>query len=188
MQVPIGAEDGFEGVVDLLKMKAIHWDAASQGLNFEYRDIPADLVAKAEEERAFMVESAAEASEELMNKYLEGGDLTEEEIIGGLRERTLKTEIVPMFCGSAFKNKGVQAMLDGVIQLLPSPVDVPDVKGVDVDDDTVEMTRKSDDKAPFSSLAFKIITDPFVGALTFFPVLALGPIAEQTALIAGQSF
>ena len=154
MQVPIGAEDGFEGVVDLLKMKAIHWDAASQGLNFEYRDIPADLVAKAEEERAFMVESAAEASEELMNKYLEGGDLTEEEIIGGLRERTLKTEIVPMFCGSAFKNKGVQAMLDGVVSLLPSPVDVPPVKGVDVDDETKELTRESSDKAPFSALAF----------------------------------
>ena len=170
MQVPIGAEDGFEGVVDLLKMKAIHWDAASQGLNFEYRDIPADLVAKAEEERAFMVESAAEASEELMNKYLEGGDLTEEEIIGGLRERTLKTEIVPMFCGSAFKNKGVQAMLDGVVSLLPSPVDVPPVKGVDVDDETKELTRESSDKAPFSALAFKIMTDPFVGSLTFFRV------------------
>ena len=170
MQVPIGAEDGFEGVVDLLKMKAIHWDAASQGLNFEYRDIPADLVAKAEDERAFMVESAAEASEELMNKYLEGGDLTEEEIIGGLRERTLKTEIVPMFCGTAFKNKGVQAMLDGVINLLPSPVDVPPVKGVDVDDETKELTRESSDKAPFSALAFKIMTDPFVGSLTFFRV------------------
>ena len=170
MQVPIGAEDGFEGVVDLLKMKAIHWDAASQGLNFEYRDIPADLVAKAEEERAFMVESAAEASEELMYKYLEGGDLTEEEIIGGLRERTLKTEIVPMFCGSAFKNKGVQAMLDGVVSLLPSPVDVPPVKGVDVDDETKELTRESSDKAPFSALAFKIMTDPFVGSLTFFRV------------------
>ena len=170
MQVPIGAEDGFEGVVDLLKMKAIHWDVASQGLNFEYREIPEELKAQAEEDRAFMVESAAEASEELMNKYLEGGDLTEEEIIGGLRERTLKTEIVPMFCGSAFKNKGVQAMLDGVINLLPSPVDVPPVKGVDVDDETKELTRESSDKAPFSALAFKIMTDPFVGSLTFFRV------------------
>ena len=170
MQVPIGAEDGFEGVVDLLKMKAIHWDTASQGLNFEYREIPEELKAQAEEERAFMVESAAEASEELMNKYLEGGDLTEEEIIGGLRERTLKTEIVPMFCGSAFKNKGVQAMLDGVINLLPSPVDVPAVKGVDVDDETKELARESSDKAPFSALAFKIMTDPFVGSLTFFRV------------------
>ncbi|TCT24824.1 elongation factor G [Thermomonas haemolytica] len=170
MQVPIGAEDSFEGVIDLLKMKAIHWDAASQGLNFEYRDIPAELKAKAEEERAFMVESAAEASEELMNKYLEEGDLSEAEIIAGLRERTLKTEIVPMFCGSAFKNKGVQAMLDGVINLLPSPVDVPPVKGVDVDDETKELRRESSDKAPFSALAFKIMTDPFVGSLTFFRV------------------
>ncbi|WP_372019002.1 elongation factor G [Pseudoxanthomonas sp. 10H] len=170
MQVPIGAEDGFEGVVDLLKMKAIHWDTASQGLTFEYREIPAELKAKAEEERAFMVESAAEASEELMNKYLEEGDLTEEEIVGGLRTRTLNTEIVPMFCGSAFKNKGVQAMLDGVVNLLPSPVDVPAVKGVDVDDETKELTRESSDKAPFSALAFKIMTDPFVGSLTFFRV------------------
>jgi len=170
MQVPIGAEDGFEGVVDLLKMKAIHWDTASQGLNFEYREIPAELQAKAAEERAFMVESAAEASEELMEKYLEGGELTEEEIVNGLRDRTLKTEIVPMFCGSAFKNKGVQAMLDGVINLLPSPVDVPAVKGVDTDDETKELTRESSDKAPFSALAFKIMTDPFVGSLTFFRV------------------
>ncbi|KAF1698466.1 elongation factor G [Pseudoxanthomonas jiangsuensis] len=170
MQVPIGAEDGFEGVVDLLKMKAIHWDTASQGLTFEYRDIPAELQAKAQEERAFMVESAAEANEELMNKYLEEGDLSEEEIVGGLRARTLATEIVPMFCGTAFKNKGVQAMLDGVINLLPSPVDVPPVKGVDVDDETKELTRESSDKAPFSALAFKIMTDPFVGSLTFFRV------------------
>jgi len=170
MQVPIGAEDGFEGVVDLLKMKAIHWDAASQGLNFEYRDIPADLVEVANEARAFMIESAAEASEELMDKYLEGGDLSEEEIIGGLRQRCLSTEIVPMFCGSAFKNKGVQAMLDGVVKLLPSPVDVPAVRGVDIDDETKELSRESSDKAPFSALAFKIMTDPFVGSLTFFRV------------------
>src|SRR5690606_19228814 len=161
MQVPIGAEDGFEGVVDLVKMKAIHWDSATQGLNFEYRDIPEHLRAQAEEARAFMVESAAEASEALMDKYLEGGELTEEEIINGLRERTLKTEIVPMFCGTAFKNKGVQAMLDGVVNLLPSPVDVPAVKGVDVDDETKELSRESSDKAPFSALAFKIMTDPF---------------------------
>ena len=170
MQVPIGAEDGFEGVVDLIKMKAIHWDTASQGLNFEYREIPAELQAQAEEARAFMVESAAEASEELMDKYLEGGELSEEEIVRGLRERTLKTEIVPMFCGTAFKNKGVQAMLDGVVQLLPSPVDVPAIKGVDVDDETKELSRESSDKAPFSALAFKIMTDPFVGSLTFFRV------------------
>ena len=170
MQLPIGAEEGFKGVVDLLKMKAIHWDDASQGMKFEYGDIPADLQAAAEEARTFMIETAAEASEELMEKYLGGEELNEAEIIQALRTRTLAVEIVPMFCGSAFKNKGVQAMLDGVIQLLPSPVDVPDVKGTDVDDDSIEMTRKSDDKAPFSSLAFKIITDPFVGALTFFRV------------------
>jgi elongation factor G len=170
MQVPIGAEDGFEGVIDLLKMKAIHWDTASQGLNFEYRDIPAELQAKADEERAFMVESAAEATEELMDKYLNEGELTEAEIVEGLRQRTLKTEIVPMFCGTAFKNKGVQAMLDGVINLLPSPVDVPAINGVDVDDETVVLTRESNDKAPFSALAFKIMTDPFVGSLTFFRV------------------
>ena len=170
MQVPIGAEDGFEGVVDLLKMKAIHWDAASQGTVFEYRDIPADLVEKANEARAYMVESAAEANEELMEKYLGGEELTEAEIIEALRVRTLSTEIVPMFCGSAFKNKGVQAMLDGVVRLLPSPVDVPPVTGTDVDDESKQLTRESDDKAPFSSLAFKMITDPFVGALTFFRV------------------
>ncbi|KFN42284.1 elongation factor G, partial [Arenimonas malthae CC-JY-1] len=170
MQVPIGAEEGFEGVIDLLKMKAIHWDAASQGLNFEYRDVPAELLQQANEARAFMIESAAEASEELMDKYLEQGELSEEEVVAGLRERTLKTEIVPMFCGSAFKNKGVQAMLDGVVKLLPSPVDVPAVRGVDVDDETKELSRESSDKAPFSALAFKIMTDPFVGSLTFFRV------------------
>jgi len=170
MQVPIGAEDGFEGVVDLLKMKAIHWDSATQGTTFEYRDIPADLLDKATEARAFMVETAAEASEELMDKYLGGEELTEAEIVEALRVRTLAVEIVPMFCGSAFKNKGVQAMLDGVVRLLPSPVDVPAVTGTDVDDESKQLTRASDDKAPFSSLAFKIITDPFVGALTFFRV------------------
>ncbi|MCW4456613.1 elongation factor G [Flavobacterium sp. MXW15] len=170
MQVPIGAEDGFEGVVDLLKMKAIHWDSATQGTTFEYRDIPADLVEKANEARAYMVESAAEANEALMDKYLGGEELTEEEIIEALRIRTLATEIVPMFCGTAFKNKGVQAMLDGVVRLLPSPVDVPAVRGVDVDDEEKELTRESSDKAPFSALAFKIMTDPFVGSLTFFRV------------------
>ncbi|HPF74916.1 MAG: elongation factor G [Lysobacteraceae bacterium] len=168
MQVPIGAEDGFEGVVDLVKMKAIHWDAASQGTTFEYRDIPAELLEKSEEARSFMVEAAAEASEELMDKYLEEGELSEEEILNGLRERTLKVEIVPVYCGTAFKNKGVQAMLDGVIQLLPSPIDVPPVQGID--EDEKEATRAADDKAPFSALAFKIMTDPFVGSLTFFRV------------------
>ncbi|MDR6991345.1 elongation factor G [Luteimonas sp. 3794] len=168
MQVPIGAEDGFEGVVDLLKMKAIHWDTASQGTTFEYRDIPANLLDESNEARAFMVEAAAEANEALMDKYLNEGELTEEEIISGLRERTLKVEIVPVFCGTAFKNKGVQAMLDGVIQLLPSPSDRPPVQGID--DDEKEDTRTADDKAPFSALAFKIMTDPFVGSLTFFRV------------------
>jgi len=168
MQVPIGAEEGFEGVVDLLKMKAIHWDVASQGTNFEYREIPAELQAKAEQARSFMVEAAAEATEELMDKYLNEGELTEEEIISGLRERTLRVEIVPVFCGSAFKNKGVQAMLDGVIQLLPSPADRPPVQGID--DDEKEDTRLATDTAPFSALAFKIMTDPFVGSLTFFRV------------------
>ena len=143
MQVPIGAEEGFEGVVDLLKMKAIHWDTASQGTTFEYREIPAELLDKAMEARAFMVEAAAEASEELMDKYLDDGELSEDEIIGGLRERTLKVEIIPVFCGTAFKNKGVQAMLDGVIQLLPSPTDRPPVQGID--DDEKEDTRKASD-------------------------------------------
>ena len=170
MQLPIGAEEGFKGVVDLLKMKAIEWDEATQGMTFKYVDMPADMVAAAEEARTFMIETAAEASEELMEKYLGGEELAEGEIINALRTRTLATEIVPMYCGSAFKNKGVQAMLDGVVQLLPSPVDVPDVKGTEVDNDSVELTRKSDDKAPFSALAFKIITDPFVGSLTFFRV------------------
>ncbi|KQZ77898.1 elongation factor G [Rhodanobacter sp. FDAARGOS 1247] len=168
MQVPIGAEDGFEGVVDLLKMKAIIWDMESQGMKFEYRDIPADLVDVATEAHAFMVESAAEATEELMNKYLEGGDLSEAEVIAGLRQRTLANEIIPVFCGTAFKNKGVQAMLDAVVQLLPSPADRPPVAGIDEDDN--EASRPADDKAPFSALAFKIMTDPFVGSLTFFRV------------------
>ncbi|KZC43759.1 elongation factor G, partial [Rhodanobacter sp. FW510-R12] len=168
MQVPIGAEDGFEGVVDLLKMKAIVWDMESQGMKFELKDIPANLADKAAEARAFMVESAAEATEELMNKYLEGGDLTVDEIIAGLRQRTLANEIIPVFCGTAFKNKGVQAMLDAVVQLLPSPADRPPVAGVDENEQ--EATRKADDAAPFSALAFKIMTDPFVGSLTFFRV------------------
>jgi elongation factor G len=168
MQVPIGAEDGFEGVVDLVKMKAIHWDTASQGTIFEYRDIPAELQEEAEAARSFMVEAAAEASEELMDKYLNGGELSEAEILAGLRERTLRVEVVPVYCGTAFKNKGVQAMLDGVIQLLPSPTDRPPVQGVD--EDEKEDTRKAGDNEPFSALAFKIMTDPFVGSLTFFRV------------------
>ncbi len=168
MQIPVGAEEGFDGVIDLLKMKRIHWDVASQGTIFEYAEIPDELQAKAEEARSFMIEAAAEASEELMDKYLNEGELSEEEIIAGLRQRTLRVEIVPVFCGSAFKNKGVQAMLDGVVQLLPSPVDRPPVQGID-EDEQVD-TREADDKAPFSALAFKIMTDPFVGSLTFFRV------------------
>ena len=168
MQVPIGAEDGFEGVIDLLKMKAIAWDVASQGTKFDYIDMPANLVDKATEARSFMVEAAAEASEELMDKYLENGDLEEADIIAGLRQRTLNVEIVPVFCGTAFKNKGVQAMLDGVIHLLPSPADRPPVQGVD--EDEKEDSRKASDSEPFSALAFKIMTDPFVGSLTFFRV------------------
>jgi elongation factor G len=168
MQVPIGAEDNFEGVVDLIKMKAIYWDTESQGLKFEYRDIPAELVETAKKAREHMVESAAETSEELMNKYLEEGDLSEEDIIAGIRAGTLATDLVPVFCGTAFKNKGVQAMLDAVVQLLPSPADRPPVKGID--ESEREASRTADDNAPFSALAFKIMTDPFVGSLTFFRV------------------
>ncbi|MGY0797841.1 elongation factor G [Lysobacter sp. A286] len=168
MQVPVGAEDGFDGVIDLVKMKRIHWDTESQGTVFEYGEIPAELLEEATAARSFMVEAAAEASEELMDKYLNDGELTEAEIIAGLRERTLKVEVIPVFCGTAFKNKGVQAMLDGVIELLPSPVDVPPVPGID--DDEKETHREASDTAPFSALAFKIMTDPFVGSLTFFRV------------------
>ena len=166
--VPIGAEDGFAGVVDLLKMKAIIWDEASQGMKFEYGDIPADLVDVAEEWREKMVEAAAEVDEDTMNKYLEGETLTEEEIIRGLRERTLRCEIQPMLCGSAFKNKGVQRMLDAVIDYLPAPTDIPDVTGTDAEEKPV--TRKADDNEKFSALAFKLMTDPFVGQLTFVRV------------------
>jgi elongation factor G len=168
IQIPIGAEDRFEGVVDLVKMKAIVWDDASQGTKFTYGDIPADLVETANEWREKMLEAAAEASEEMMNKYLEEGTLSEEEIKKALRQRTIASEIVPMLCGSAFKNKGVQAMLDAVIELMPAPTDIPPVKGI-LDDETEGERRASDDEA-FSALAFKIMTDPFVGQLTFFRV------------------
>ncbi len=168
LQIPIGAEDSFEGVVDLVKMKAIYWDDASQGVKFEYRDIPANLKAQADEWREKMVESAAEANEDLMNRYLENGDLSEEDIKQGLRLRTIASEIVPMMCGTAFKNKGVQAMLDGVIEYLPSPIDIPPVGGLGEDDQPVQ--RKADDSEKFSALAFKIMTDPFVGQLIFFRV------------------
>ncbi|MFV0600746.1 MAG: elongation factor G [Brachymonas sp.] len=166
--IPIGAEDNFKGVVDLIKMKAIIWDEASQGMKFTYEDIPAELVATAKEWREKMVESAAEADEELMNKYLEEGDLSEADIKKGLRIRTISTEIQPMLCGTAFKNKGVQRMLDAVIDFLPSPADIPPVAGHDLDDKPI--TRKADDNEKFSALAFKLMTDPFVGQLTFVRV------------------
>jgi elongation factor G len=168
LQIPIGAEEKFEGVIDLVKMKAIVWDEASQGVKFVYSEIPAELKAKADEWREKMLEAAAEASEELMNKYLESGDLTEEEIKTGLRARTLNAEIVPMLCGSAFKNKGVQAMLDAVIEYLPAPTDVPPVEGILENEQMGE--RKPNDTDPFAALAFKIMTDPYVGQLTFFRV------------------
>jgi elongation factor G len=166
--IPIGAEENFRGVVDLRKMKAIIWDEASQGMKFNYEEIPADLLESAKEWREKMVEAAAEANEELMNKYLEEGDLTETEITLGLRTRTIVGEIQPMLCGTAFKNKGVQRMLDAVIELMPSPVDIPPVRGMD--DDEKETTRKADDNEKFSALAFKLMTDPFVGQLTFVRV------------------
>ncbi len=166
--IPIGAEENFTGVVDLIKMKAIIWDEASQGMKFEFQDIPAELQAQAEEWREKLLEAAAESSEELMNKYLEEGDLTEAEIKAGIRTRTLATEIQPMLCGTAFKNKGVQRMLDAVIDFLPSPVDIPPVGGTDEDDAVT--TRKADDSEKLSALAFKLMTDPYVGQLTFVRV------------------
>ena len=166
--IPIGAEDSFAGVVDLVKMKAILWDEASQGTKFDYEDIPAELQASAEEWREKLVEAAAESSEELMNKYLETGELDEAEINQALRQRTIAGEIQPMLCGTAFKNKGVQRMLDAVIDYLPSPVDIPPVEGTD--DDGNEVKRKADDGEKFSALAFKLMTDPFVGQLTFVRV------------------
>lgn len=168
IQMNIGAEENFTGVVDLVKMKAINWDEETRGSNFTYEDIPADLQDQCFELREQMIEAAAEATEELMEKYLENGDLSEAEIKQGLRARTLANEIVPVLCGSAFKNKGVQAMLDAVVEYLPSPVDVPSVEGEDEDGNKV--SRKASDDEKFSALAFKIATDPFVGSLTFFRV------------------
>ena len=168
IQIPVGAEDNFTGVIDLIKMRSIIWDEANQGTKFEYGEIPAELQAKAAEWREKMLEAAAEASEEMMEKYLGEGDLTEEELKQALRERTIKGEIVPMLCGSAFKNKGVQAMLDAVVELLPSPVDIPPVSGTDEKDNAD--SRKADDAEKFSALAFKLMTDKFVGQLTFIRV------------------
>ena len=168
IQLPIGAEEKFEGLVDLVKMKAIYWDEASQGMKYEEREIPADLLEVCKTWREKLVEAAAEANDELMNKYLEGHDLSIEDIKKGLRIRVIKNEVVPMLCGSAFKNKGVQAMLDAVIDYMPSPVDIPPVSGETDRGETV--TRKADDSEPFAALAFKIMTDPYVGQLTFIRV------------------
>ncbi|MDO8718715.1 MAG: elongation factor G [Polaromonas sp.] len=168
MVIPIGAEENFTGVVDLILMKAIIWDEASQGMKFEYREIPAELLESAKEWREKMVEAAAEANEELMNKYLEEGDLTEAEIKFGIRTRTIASEIQPMYCGSAFKNKGVQRMLDAVIDFMPAPIDIPPVKGMD--EDEAPVVRQAADNEKFSALAFKLMTDPFVGQLTFVRV------------------
>ena len=168
LQVPVGAAETFTGVIDLVKMKSVIWDEASQGMEFEYGDIPAEQQAECDKWRSNMVETAAEANEELMDKYLENGDLSEEDIIEGLRIRTIASEIVPMMCGSAFKNKGVQAMLDKVIELMPAPTDIPDTRAEN--DDGEEMFLKAADDEKFAALAFKIMTDPFVGQLIFIRV------------------
>ena len=168
IQLPIGAEENFEGVVDLIRMRAIYWDSETQGVTYDAREIPAEMAEAAEAAREFMVENAATTSEELMEAYLEGGELTEAQIIDGLRVGTLANEIVPCLCGTAFKNKGVQALLDAVVELMPSPVDVPPIRGLK--EDETEGTRTSSDEEPFAALAFKVATDPFVGSLTFFRV------------------
>ena len=166
LQLPVGTEENFKGVVDLIKMKEIIWNEGDKGMTFVYAEIPADLQAACEEQREILVEAAAEANEDLMEKYLSGEGLSEEEIIAGLRHRTINNEIVPVVCGSSFKNKGVQAMLDKVIELLPSPIDIDAIQGINPTTDTVD-SRAADDDVPFAALAFKIATDPFVGTLTF---------------------
>ncbi|TVP83515.1 MAG: elongation factor G [Thioalkalivibrio sp.] len=181
IQLPIGAEENFKGVIDLLKMKAVFWNEEDRGATFEYRDIPAELQDEAAKWRENMIEAAAEANEELMEKYLEGGELSEEEIKAGLRQRTIELEIFPMLCGSAFKNKGVQAMLDAVIEYLPSPEEVRAIKGVKAGTDE-EVARHADDQEPFAALAFKIMTDPFVGSLTFVRVYSGVLSAGDTVL------
>ena len=180
IQIPIGAEEDFKGVVDLVKMKAIYWNEEDMGTTFEEKVIPEDLVELCNKYREEMVEAAAEATEKLMDKYLNEGDLSEDEIYEGLRIRTLSNEIVCALCGSAFKNKGVQAMLDGVIRYLPSPLDIPAIKGSDDNDE--DDTREASDEAGFSALAFKIATDPFVGTLTFFRVYS-GVLAAGSPII-----
>ena len=170
MQIAIGAEENFEGVVDLITMKAIYWNEEDQGATYEAKDIPAELQDLAEEKREFMIESAAEATEELMEKYLEEGELTADEIREGIRTQTINNEIIPMFCGSAFKNKGVQAALDAMISYMPSPLDVDSIEGILDDAEETRAPRNANDDEPFAALAFKIATDPFVGNLTFFRV------------------
>jgi elongation factor G len=180
LQMTIGAEEGFRGVVDLVKNKAILWSEDDQGMTFEYADVPEDMLETVSEMREFMVEAAAEANDELTEKYLEGGELTEQEIKQGIRARTLANEIVPVIGGSAFKNKGVQAMLDAVIEYLPSPTEVKAIEGTLMDGETIE-SRVADDSAPFAALAFKIATDPFVGTLTFFRVYS-GKLESGTGI------
>jgi elongation factor G len=170
MQLPIGAEEHFEGVVDLLRMKAIHWDMETQGMKYDAKDVPADMLEQCKKYREQVVEAAAESSEELMNKYLEEGDLSIEEIKQGIRARTIAGEIVPVFCGSAFKNKGVQAMLDAVIEYMPTPKDIPAINGILDDAAETPAERHANDDEPFSALAFKIATDPYVGSLTYIRV------------------
>ena len=181
LQMTIGAEEDFKGVVDLVKNKAILWSEADQGMTFEYAEVPADMVDEVNAMRELMVEAAAEATDELTEKYLEGGELSEEEIKAGIRARTLANEIIPVLGGSAFKNKGVQAMLDAVIEYMPSPTEVKAIEGTLLDANSTADTREADDDAPFSALAFKIATDPFVGTLTFFRVYS-GKLASGTAV------
>jgi elongation factor G len=182
MQMTIGSEEEFRGVVDLIKMKAVIWNEVDQGMTFEYEEIPAEMLVACEKMREYMVEAAAEATDEMMEKYLEGEALTEEEIKAGIRKRTLANEIIPVFGGSAFKNKGVQAMLDAVIEYMPSPTEVKAIEGTLDDKNETLATREADDNAPFSALAFKIATDPFVGTLTFFRVYS-GKLESGTAII-----
>lgn len=180
MQLAIGAEEDFEGVIDLVRMKAIYWNEDDRGMTYDAREIPENLLAQAQEWREKMIEAAAESSEELMEKYLEGVELTEDEIHAGIRKRTINNEIIPMFCGSAFKNKGVQAVLDGVIRYMPAPTDVPAIAGETEDGEPA--TRQSSDDAPFAALAFKIMTDPFVGTLTFIRVYS-GKLSSGTTVL-----
>jgi elongation factor G len=182
MQMTIGSEEEFRGVVDLIKMKAIIWNEADQGMTFEYEEIPAEMLSACEKMREYMIEAAAEATDEMMEKYLEGGELSEEEIKAGIRKRTLANEIIPVFGGSAFKNKGVQAMLDAVVEYMPSPTEVKAIEGTLDDKNETLATREADDDAPFSALAFKIATDPFVGTLTFFRVYS-GKLESGTAIV-----